>query len=464
VSTQTVTAPTPAPTARRVPGPSVVETIRGLPEQRRDLPSWVRAHRRRYGDVFAARFPAWVPGVPTMLVMACEPASCREILTDTRRFVKGSPVYEEMAQALGDGLLTSEGETWKGQRRTLQPLFTRRRIDDYTDAFLAATSVVSDGWVGRGSVDLVDEMEKVTLGSVSRALFGTDVTSEVAPIVAATDEMSHITVRRGMSPVAPPRWVPTPENRRIRRLEDDLRGRTARIVEEAAARSEGRDDLVARLLEARDPETGEGFDHQQILEQALVFLLAGYDTTSTALAFTLHELGARRDLQAAVRAEIAEVVGDRQPTPDDARALELTQRCLLEGMRLHPPAYITSRTATEDTTVAGWDIPAGTVLSPVFAELHRNERSWPDPDRFDPDRFLPDAVKARDRYAYLPFGGGPRSCIGEHFAVLEATLALALLLRRFEVTTDGAPVPMRYGITQRAAAPVRAMIAPVTAP
>src|SRR5690606_32360312 len=153
---------------------------------------------------------------------------------------------------------------------------------------------------------------------------------------------------------------------------------------------------------------------------------------------------AQPELQQAVRDEILAVVGDRQPTAEDARGLDLTQRCLLEAMRLHPPAYITSRAATVDTTIAGFDIPAGTVVSPVFAELHRNEAHWQDPDRFDPDRFLPEVVEERDRYAYLPFGGGPRSCIGEHFAVLEATLALALLLRRWEVTTDGAPVPMRF--------------------
>jgi cytochrome P450 len=460
VTSSTTAAPVAPPVGRPVPGPSVRASVRSLPEQRRDVLSWVHRRRLRYGDVFAARFPAWVPGIPPLIVFACEPTSVREILTDSRRFVKGSPVYDELSESLGEGLLTSEGETWKGQRRTLQPLFTRKRIEDYTGAFLAATTVVSDSWEGRGSVELVDEMEKVTLGSVSRALFGTDVTSDVAPIVAATDEMSGLMVRRGMSPVAPPRWVPTPGNLRIRRLEDDLRGRTAAIVAEAAARSEGRDDLVARLQEARDPETGERFDQQQILEQALIFLLAGYDTTSTALAFTLHELGALPELQAAVRAEIAEVVGDRTPTAEDAHRLELTQRCLLEGMRLHPPAYITSRTAAEDTTIDGYDIPAGTVVTPVFSELHRNEAHWSDPHRFDPDRFLPEAVAARDRFAYLPFGAGPRKCIGEHFAILEATLALAVLLRRWEVTTTGGPVPMRFGITQRSDAPVRAMIAP----
>lgn len=450
-----------APGQRELPGPSVAGSLRGLAGVRRDALGWVRGQRRLYGDVFAVRLPPKLPGVPSMVVYACEPQAAHDILTDTRRFVKRSPVYDEIAAAIGDGLLTSEGERWRSQRRTLQPLFTRKRIEDYTDAFLAATDAVSDGWKGRDRIELVEEMEKVTLGSVSRALFGTDATAEVAPIVSATDVLSRDTVARGLSPIRPPRWVPTPANRRFRRLEADLRARTERVVSEAASRAGARDDLVARLLETRDPGTGSQLDRREILEQALVFLLAGYDTTSTALAFTLHELGARPDLQAAVRAEIVEVVTDRTPTAKDAEQLDLTRRCLLEALRLHPPAYITSRAAATDATVAGYRVPAGAVVTVVFAELHRSEAHWPDPDRFDPDRFLPGAVKARDRYAYLPFGGGPRSCIGDHFAMLEATLALAVLLRRWQVSTSGGAIPMRYGITQRSAAPVRARLTPV---
>jgi cytochrome P450 len=447
-----------------VGGPRGMEALLGLLRMRRDVLGWVHEQRLRHGEVFVARLPRRMPGVPEVILYSCEPTTAREILTDPRRFVKHSPVYEEMAAALGDGLLTSEGERWRGQRRTLQPLFTRKRIADYTDAFLAATSAVSDRWTAGATVDLVDEMESVTLGSVSRALFGTDATAEVAPIVAATDELSAATVQRGLAPVRLPRWLPTPSTRRLGRLEADLEARVERLVDAAAADAGVRDDLVARLLEARDPATGDHLDRREILEQALVFLLAGYDTTSTALAFTLHELGARPDLQAAVRAEVAEVVGGRAPTAADAARLELTGRCLREAMRLHPPAYITSRSATQATTVGGHPVPAGAVTTVVFAELHRNERFWPDPDRFDPDRFLPEAVHDRDHYAYLPFGGGPRSCIGDHFALLEATLALAVLLRGWEVTTSGGPVAMRYGITQRAATSVPATLTPVRAP
>ena len=436
---------------RPLPVLSLRASLRTLGRLSRDPLGTIAACHRAHGDVVALRVPGWVPRLPPLLVLVATPGGARDVLTDTTTFTKGSPVYDEMADSLGDGLLTSDGERWRGQRRTLQPLFTRHAIDDYTDAFLAATEAVAAGWHDHARVDLADEMEKITLGSVSRALFGTDVTDEVAPIVAATDWISAEVVRRGQSLWAPPRAWPTPRNRRLARLEEELRARTARIVATAEATDEDRDDLVARLHAATDPETGQRLQPRQVLEQALVFLLAGYDTTSTALATTLHLLGAHRDVQAAVRDEVAAVLGQRPPTAADVDALELTRRVLLEGMRLYPPAYMTSRTAARDTVVDGCAVPAGAVAITPFAVLHRHPDHWPDPGRFDPGRFRPEVAEQRDRYAYLPFGGGPRSCIGERFAMLEATLALAVLLRRFEVTTDGRPLPMRYGITQRAA-------------
>jgi cytochrome P450 len=450
--------PTSSVEALPLPVLSVGDSLRALGRLSRDPLGTMGALQAAHGDVVGLRAPRWVPGLPQLLVLVASPAGVRNVLTDGTAFVKGSPVYEEMAASLGDGLLTSDGERWQGQRRTLQPLFTPRAIDAYTDAFLDAIETVGAGWEERRQVDLADEMEKVTLGSVSRALFGTDATHEVAPIVAATDWVSAEVVRRGQSLWAPPRRWPTPRNRRLARLEEELRSRTARIVATAETTGADRDDLVARLHAASDPETGEGLEPGQVLEQALVFLLAGYDTTSTALATTLHLLGAHRDVQAAVREEIHTVVGTRTPTATDATDLELTRRALLEGMRLYPPAYVTSRTAARDVVVDGYAVPEGAVALTPFALLHRHRDHWHEPDRFDPDRFLPEAAAERDRYAYLPFGGGPRSCIGERFAMLEATLALAVLLRRFEVTTDGRRLPMRYGITQRSATPIRATL------
>lgn len=460
MATQTPTSHRTDRPPLRAPGPPAHQVLRELSASRRDPIGWTHRAQQRYGDVFALRLPRNLPGQPSQILYACEPVAVREILTDSERFTKTSPVYREMSDALGDGLLTSEGKRWKAQRRTLQPLFTRRHVDRYAGAFLAAITGVLDSWVGRTEVDLVREMERVTLGSVSRALFGTDATAEVAPIVAATDTLSYITVARGMAPVRSPRWLPTPRNRTYRQVRADLQARVAAIVAAHQRTSDG-DDLIAHLQAAVDPETGERFSPEEVMEQAVVFLLAGYDTTSTALTFALHLLAGHPAEQEAARTEVVTVLGDRSPSPADLPSLEQVRRCLLEAMRLYPPAWITGRAAEVDTTVAGYRVSAGSAVLTPFSVLHVNPRIWPDPHRFDPSRFTLEATKARDRYAYLPFGGGPRSCIGDHFALLEATMALAATLQRWRLHGDGRRVPTRAGITQRAAEPVPVRLDPV---
>ncbi len=449
--TATVAPPT------RPPGSTGLATLRELAALRRDQLSWVTDRRQRWGDVFALVPPAGM-FVPTF-AFACAPEPIRQVLTDPSTFVKSSPVYEQMAGVLGDGLLTSEGEDWKAQRRTLQPLFTRRRVAAYGDAFVAAMSSVVDDWpTDGGIVDLNREMLTSGLRSVSVTLFGTDVTDQVAPIVDATDAVSAAVVRRGTAPVRLPDWVPTKDNRMIAQATADLRARFDTLIEQRGADPQQGDDLLSLLLTVEDPETGEGLTHDQIRDQAGVMLLAGYDTTSTAMTFALHLLGHHPDWQEAVRDEVREVLAGRPATTDDAANLELTRRVVDEALRLHPSAYITSRSATRDTEVGGFAIPEGGVVATSFHALHRHPDLWPEPNRFDPDRFLPDAVKARDSYAYLPFGGGPRSCIGNHFALLEATLGIATVIGRVRLESRTDHVPVTLGITQRPSVPVRAAV------
>lgn len=446
----TVTAPPP--------GAAGLASISELRALRRDQLAWVADRRARWGDVFCLQPPTSAFG--PMFVFACAPDPIRSVLTDTAAFHKSSPVYEEMADVLGDGLLTSEGDRWKAQRRTLQPLFTRRRVTDYADAFVHAARSVVDTWPDDARVDLDQEMQTVSLRSVGLTLFGTDVTDQIAPIVAATDAVSAAVVRRGTSPVPMPAWLPLRDNRAIARGRADLQRRFDRMIEERRREGVAGDDLLSLLLTVEDPETGRGLDHEEVRDQAGVMLLAGYDTTSTAMTFALHLLGQHPDWQHAVREEVRGVLGapstdpDRRLTADDVGQLDVTRRVLDETMRLHPSAYITSRSALHDTEVGGYPVPAGSVVATSFHALHRHPDVWPDPDRFDPDRFLPERVAERDTYAHLPFGGGPRSCIGNHFALLEATLALATIVDQVAVGARTDHVPVTLGITQRPAAPV----------
>lgn len=444
------------PVRRELPGTSGMATLAELAALRRDQLSWVVDRRRRWGDVFALRPPGSALG--PVFAFACAPDPIREVLTDPVTFPKDSPVYDEMAGVLGDGLLTSEGDEWKAQRRTLQPLFTRRRVAAYGDAFVAAAASVVDTWPTGGVVDLDRQMQTSGLRSVSVTLFGTDVTDQVAPIIEATDAVSAAVVRRGTAPIRLPAWVPVRDNREIARGTAELQRRFDDLIEARRRAGGGGDDLLNLLLEVTDPETGEGLSHEEIRDQAGVMLLAGYDTTSTAMTFALHLLGHHPAWQEAVRDEVRSVLDGRPATTDDAPRLELTRRVVDEALRLHPSAYITSRSAAVDTEVAGYPIPAGGVVATSFHALHRHPDLWPDPDAFDPDRFLPDAVKGRDAYAYLPFGGGPRSCIGNHFALLEATLGVATVLDRVRLESRTDHVPVTLGITQRPAAPVLAAV------
>lgn len=446
--------------APQAPGPPSWALLPELLRLRDQPLTWVLERQRSYGDVFSLRPPVGLLG-PEFL-WACSPDTVHDVLTDTATFEKSSPVYEEMAAALGDGLLTSEGERWKAQRRTLQPLFTKRRVASYAGSFADAARQVVDGWSDEATVDLDAEMQLVSLGAVSMTLFGTDVTDQVAPIVEATGLLSRRTVERGLSPVRLPRWLPLPTNRRMDAAEQELIRRVDALID---ARADGevsttgrRDDLVSLLLDATDPETGQGLSRQEIREQALIFLLAGHDTTSTAMTFALRLLGLHRDIQDDVRSEIRQVAPDG-PIPGEAAGdLDLTRRVIDEAMRLYPPAYITSRRATRATAVGGYAVPEGGVVATSFYALHRHPEVWEQPHRFDPDRFLPDRVKARNRYAHLPFGAGPRTCIGNHFALLEATMTLATVIRDWRIDADAAEPPLSLGITLRPAAPVPAVV------
>jgi cytochrome P450 len=220
------------------------------------------------------------------------------------------------------------------------------------------------------------------------------------------------------------------------------------------------DDLVGRLLAARDPDTGDGLDDTEVREQVLLFLLAGHETTATALTFTLHLLGRHPDAQRRVREEARAVLGGRPPTAADVAALARTTRAVKEALRLYPPVYGIGRRTGAAGTVGGYRLPAGSVVVISPWVTHRHPGHWPDPDRFDPDRFTPEGEAGRHRYAYLPFGGGPRACIGSHFAMLEAVVATAAVVGSYRLETPPGPVPLATGITLRPAAAVPCAVEP----
>jgi cytochrome P450 len=404
----------------------------------------------RYGDVVTYRIGARWQRLGSDIVAAHHPEGVRQVLTSPQVFSRRTAGFETLTAMLGEGLLTSDGDLWKRQRRTLQPLFTPRRVAGYTELMEAeaARLLEGDGVTPGSVVDLHELMGRYALRVVGRALFGEEVDDVVPDLLRLVPSASDLSLARGMQLARLPLGVPTPRNRRFTRVSAELYEIVERILARRGLSNSGTDDdMLSRLHAARDPETGQPLSLQEIRDQVLVFLLAGHETTAGALTFTLHLLGRHPEIQERV------ANGDA----------DLVRAAVLEGMRLYPPAHTTERRAAVDTEIAGYPVPAGTTVLVSPWVTHRHPDFWPEPERFDPDRFVSEGSaggRDRPRYSYFPFGGGPRSCIGEHFAMLEATVLLRTLLTRYRIESLDARLRLTPLITLRPAAPVRALLHP----
>jgi cytochrome P450 len=412
-----------------------------------------------HGDV--VRIAAGPPGLRLVIYLVSHPDGVQQVLaTEADRHSKDTPFYREIAAYAGDGLLTSDGATWRMQRRTVAPLFTPRRVARYVGVMAEEAERLADQWGEtegeRGWVDLHTSMVEYTLRVVGRVLFGSSVDEAIPVIRESFPTVSAHVHRRGIAAFRPPRSWPLPAERRAVAAQQAL----YRVVEEIVERrrrstEEGAEDLVTLLLAARDPDTGAPLTDQEIRDQILIFLLAGHETTSTALTFTCHLLGRHPEIQRRVHDEVDEVLAGRTPTTDDVPKLAYTTMVVKEAMRLYPPAYAIGRLATAGDRICGYDIPAGGIVLVSPWATHRRPDFWPDPHRFDPERFGPDAAAAQHKYAYLPFGGGPRICIGNHFAMSEAVAATAVLLSRYALRSQPTQPPLDTAITLRPGDTVR---------
>jgi cytochrome P450 len=416
---------------------------------------------REHGDV--VRLVVGPPGMRFDLYCVFHPGDVKAVLAGSREgYSKGTRFYRQIAESFGWGLVTSEGELWRRQRRVIQPLFTRRQIASYAELMAEEAAAVAEHWErarrNGGVVDAGSEMVRLALRVVGRAIFGDDVAKARDVLDHAFTVLNRHTARRATSPLAAPAAWPTPANRRAARARRALYGVVDELIADRERAGAEGDDLLSRLLRARDPDTGASMDVQQVRDEALIFLLAGHETTSTALTFTLHLLGRHPAEQQLVHHEIDAVLDGRLPTVDDMPALERTARAIKEALRLYPPAYAVGRRAESDQQIGGYSIPAGSFVVVSQFATHRHPRFWDNPEVFDPTRFTAEREAARHRYAYLPFGAGPRSCIGSHFAMLEATIAVAVLLQRFRIDSELEDVPLdSEGITLRpkGAVPIR---------
>jgi cytochrome P450 len=416
---------------------------------RRDMLGECERTFRELGDV--VRVQAGPPGLRLELFLLFHPDAAHRMLAGAAAgYRKDNVFYREIRGAFGDGLLTSQDERWQRQKRFLQPLFTSKRVASYAGAMSEQVGGLLRRWRREPArdVDLHAEMTWLTLRTVCRILFGGD-DDEVLPVVRRSfGPLGEAVRRRAMAPLRSPTAWPTPVNQRLIRSQLALYDACDQIIaRRRASGSGGQDDLVGLLLAAR--EGGGGLSDAEIRDQVLIFLLAGHETTSTALTFTLDLLGRHPEAQRRVRDEVEAVVGDRIPTAADIPGLARTTMALKEAMRLYPSAPLIGRMAVAEDELCGYRIPAGANVAVVPWVIHRHPDFWDEPERFDPERFTPEREKARHHYAWLPFGGGPRGCIGQHFSMLESVIALAMLVHEFEFTAPEARPRYTNHITLR---------------
>jgi cytochrome P450 len=430
---------------RAAPGPRGHPILGSLPEARRDPIRLFLTAFRDHGEVVRFRFG------PLVGHLVSSPAGVNHILAENNKnYGKQTRGYKNLRYVLGNGLLTSEGDLWKRQRRIAQPAFHRQRIGSFAQAMVRASEDAAAGLEARRGqvVDVAAEMVRLTLRIVGETLLGYDPSDAADQVGSALAFLLHVANERTSRIVPLPPVLPTAQNRRFRRALATLDGVVLRMIAERRRTPGERGDLLSMLMEAKDAETGEAMDDRQLRDEAMTVLLAGHETTANALTWTFLLLSRYPAALRELRAELAQVLGGRSPALDDLPRLPFTRMVLQESMRLYPPAWIIARSATGPDEIGGYRIPAGSIVFVSPYVVHRHPRLWDDPEEFDPQRFS--SERALPKGAYFPFGGGPRLCIGNAFATMEAELVLATLLQRVRFELDPAhPVELEPSITLR---------------
>lgn len=403
------------------PGPGSNLTIQ---EVRRDPLQFLLDNTRLYGDIVRYEADGWV----TTLVN--NPAYIKHVLQDSpRNYTKErTPDFMMLKPMLGEGMLTSEGESWLRQRRMAQPAFHRRRIEAFGDLMVRMTLEMMEEWAaytidGR-SLEMVDEMTRLTLRIVAKALFGYDVSREADVFGDAVEVLNECMGH--FNPLDPQVRI------RFRDALITIQTIVQQIILKRRVEPVHDDsDFLGLLLVAQDEETGFRMNDRQVRDQVLTLLLAGHETTAKALSWTFYLLNQHPNVEDKLHRELAQTLDGRPPTVNDLPNLPYTWQIIEESMRLYPPVWIVSRMCIQEDEIAGFRIPRDSLVTMSPYTMHRHPAYWTNAEEFNPDHFLPDRVADRHPFAYFPFSGGPRLCLGKHFASVETHLVLATIAQRY---------------------------------
>ena len=414
------------PSTRYPPGPEqgFFDGLRS--PLRQDPLSFMSRAAREYGDIVCLRFFH----IRTYLLF--DPDQIEDVIVNNaRKFIKGR-VLRANRHLFGNGLLTSEGDFWLRQRRMMQPAFHRNRIANYASTMTACATRLADSWRPGQELNVHEAMMQLTLQIVGKTLFHADVARDAPQVGENLHVLLEFTADFRRLVMTPP-WLPTKMNLQAKRAVRKLTHIIDRIIQQRRDSHDDAGDLLSLLIQAQD-EDGSRMTTQQLRDEALTLFLAGHETTASTLSWTWLLLAQNPRVEEKLYMELDSVLGGHTPTLDDLARLPYTSHIVTESMRLYPPAWAMARLAVQDHTLGGYPVPKGTGIAAVPWVVHRDPRWYENPEQFLPERWEGDLLKKLPRFAYFPFGFGPRQCIGNSFALMEANLVLATLAQRYRFT------------------------------
>jgi cytochrome P450 len=441
-------AGSPLPARHRPPGPRGHPLVGSLPEFARDVLGFFTACSRDHGDLVFFRLAA------SEVFFLQNPQDIETVLLTQRgNFIKHTFFFRHVTAIFGNGLLTSEGDFWLRQRRLAAPAFHPDRIAGYGNVMASFADRLAGRWRSGEVRDVYRDLLRATMEIVSKTLFDSEVAEEIDEIERSFDRIIREIAKRFRRPFRIPDAVPTPGNLRYRSGVARLDGLVRGILGHRRAQPGDRGDLLSMLLAARD-EDGRPMSDKQVRDEVVTLFIAGHETTAIALSWALVLLAGHPEVDERLWREVSETLGDRLPCAADLPRLPYVEAVVKESLRLYPPAYVIGREALADCALGGYTVPARATIYFSPWVLHRDSRWFEEPERFRPERWLDDSMARLPKYAFLPFGGGPRVCIGERFAMMETVLVLAALLRRFRFEPAG-PDPLPFpSVTLRPDRPV----------
>lgn len=436
------------------PGPKGQWLLGNLPAYARDLLGFLTGCSQQYGDIVGLCLGA------TKAVLLNHPDQIEHVLvTGQEDFIKYRFFWRHVTRVFGNGLLTSSGDLWQHQHRLMAPAFRQQRLAESADRMVRCANRLLDRWREGEERDIREDMTRLTLQIAAQVLFDVELDSAVERIARAVDRGMAVVSSRFKRGFVIPDWIPTPGNRRYMATVRDLDAVVAEIVSARRTWSADRTDLLATLLRSRDRD-GRPISARLLRDELVTLLLAGYETTALALTWTLYLLSCHPGIAAKVEKEIVAVLGpDRPASAGDLSRLRYIGWVLAEAMRLYPPVYLLGREAVRQVEIGGYRFRRGTVFLMSQWVVHRDAKFFPEPEMFKPERWGDSPDQQRPRFAYFPFGGGSRICIGQPLAMMEAKLILATVLQRFRLApTSAAPVHPFPSVTLRPDRPIRLVV------